>query len=771
MVSPKHLYFLLLIILHCFNLVGQEIKVAGQPAQLDIRKAGENSIRVTLKPVSFKDDFPYTPALAEIEYASPVISLKKIDKSIKRTVGKLIVEVLPNPLTLIISNKQGQRIQHLTFTAEGTLKFHLNNQPIFGLGGGGSKPDSTVNWRNLAVEYDRRGRYDTMQPRYQKDAYGSRNPAPMLIEPGCWAIFVSSPWVEVDLLNKEYGIFIDRKYNSESLIPQTFKNQKLFLSKGLPPADKVLNGLFDFFVFDSHDPAKLMKDYSEITGKSVLPPKWALGYMQSHRTLEDDKQMLAIVDTFRAKQIPVDAVIYLGTGFTPKGWNLEQPSFEFNPNVFKSDPKEFISDLHKRNVKVILHITPWDRDSLPTLQGTIPPRKDEIVDASHIQTYWNQHKVLISKGVDGFWPDEGDWLNLYERIKRHQLYYQGLLSSVPNTRPWSLLRNGFPGIAQWGGWIWSGDTQSSWKSLEAQIAVGLNFSVSISPFWGTDIGGFFPNDELTGELYARWFQFAAFTPLFRSHGITWQTRLPWGWGLSDMGPKETSTPPLQSEMNNKTIEPITKKFDELRYQLLSYNYTLAYETRSTGMPMMRPLWLQYPDDEIGRKIGDQYLWGSEMLIAPVYQKNATSRKVYLPKGDWYNWWTNKKESGEKTINCKVDLSTIPIYVHAGAIIPFDPVRQYTNQEVSEPTLLKVFKGADGQFTLYDDDGISLDYINNTGSWIKISWNEKEKELTLASESPKGAKNVIKSRTFTVQLLPDNEIKTISFNGKTEKVKF
>ena len=159
--------------------------------------------------------------------------------------------------------------------------------------------------------------------------------------------------------------------------------------------------------------------------------------------------------------------------------------------------------------------------------------------------------------------------------------------------------------------MWSGDTESSWKTLEAQIAVGLNYSLSIGPFWGSDIGGFYANSELTGELYARWFQFAAFCGSFRAHGRTWWTRLPWGWGGSDMGPREfnnTNAPIpagdrrniLETEMNNPAIEPVARKYDELRYQLLPYTYTLAREARDSGLPLMRALWVHYPDDPQAR---------------------------------------------------------------------------------------------------------------------------------------------------------------------------
>ena len=473
---------------------------------------------------------------------------------------------------------------------------------------------------------------------------------------------------------------------------------------------KIVPGLYDFFVFDAHDPAQLMKDFSLITGPAVLPPKWALGYMQSHRTLEDDGQMIGIVDSFRTKKIPLDAVIYLGTGFTPRGWNKMQPSFEFNPDVFKRRPESVIADMHARHVKVVLHMVPWDRDKLPTLHGSIPARAGEQLDASHISNYWKQHEDLIKKGVDAFWPDEGDWFDLFERIKRHQLYYQGPLSTTPGIRPWSLHRNGYPGIAQWGGWVWSGDTDSSWKTLEAQVAVGINHSLSIAPFWGSDIGGFFPNEELTGELYARWVQFASFCASFRAHGRTWWTRLPWGWGLNELGPLEGKKYPLASELNNKSIEPIAKKFIELRYQLMPYTYTLAWEARNSGMPFMRALWLHYPKDAKAAGIGSQYLWGRDLLIAPVFKKGATTRDVYLPGGDWYDWWTNEKKQGGKTISREVDLATMPVYVRAGAIIPFDPVRQYADEIVQGPTTLKVYTGANGDYTLYDDDGISQDYL-------------------------------------------------------------
>jgi alpha-glucosidase (family GH31 glycosyl hydrolase) len=493
--------------------------------------------------------------------------------------------------------------------------------------------------------------------------------------------------------------------------------------------------------------------------------------MQSHRLLEGDEQMLEIVDTFRAKRLPIDAVIYLGTGFTPRGWNTEQPSFTFNPEVFTREPEEVIADLHERHVKVVLHVVPPSAAQLPRLHGNVPARETETVDASHIQTYWEKHVPLLQAGVDAFWPDEGDHFDLESRLNRHKMYYQGPLSAQPNRRPWSLHRNGHLGVARWGGWMWSGNTDSSWRTLEAQIMVGLNHSLSLSPYWGSDIGGFYPNEELTAELYIRWFQFAAFTPSFRGHGKTWWTRLPWGWGLREMGPQEHPTNPLPSELGNRAIEGIARKYAELRYRLLPYNYALAWQARNTGMPLMRPLWLHYPQDDLAAGIGTEYLWGRDLLVAPVVESGTMVREVYLPQGLWYDWWSGERQPGGGTVTRVVDLETMPLYARAGAIIPLDPPRQYISQDVTEPTELRVYRGSDGEFTLYDDDGITLNYLEGKATLTRLTWNDEASTLTIAPVSSNNAERRPDSRQFRIDLVPDDKSRLVTYLGKRVTVDF
>jgi alpha-glucosidase/alpha-D-xyloside xylohydrolase len=718
----------------------------GQPAELTIRPAGAHGARITLTPWDGKRDLPKNPALVAAADTKPALRIRQLDTPATVEVGGMKVTVQPSPLRVTFSAPDGAAIQELTFQDDGGVDFRLDGQPVLGLGGGGPKPEKGQDWRRQPVEFDRRGRLHAMQPRWQSGAYGSRNPVPLLVGTGGWGLFFATPWGRIDLREPASGRFLPVAAQDLGETRQTFGNQQKNLGKGLPPRSTFVPGLLDVFVFDARRPADLVKDIATISGAAAMPPKWALGYMQSHRTLEDDAQMVGIVETFREKRIPLDAVIYLGTGFTPRGWNTMQPSFDVNPAVFQRDPKRVFADLHAHHVNVVLHMVPWDRDKLP------------VLDDAHMPDYWKQHEPLVKAGVDGWWPDEGDWLDLHERLERHRLYHDGPLSTQPDRRPWSLHRNGYLGIARWGGWIWSGDTDSAWKALEAQVAVALNASLSLSPYWGSDIGGFFTKPELTGELYARWFQFGAFCPSFRSHGQDWWARLPWAWGLGKQGVRETKNAPPTSALNDPEIEKIARRYAELRYQLLSYNYSLAWETRQTGLPFMRALWLHYPDDGKARGIGSEYLWGRDLLVAPVFEKGATTRKVHLPAGTWYDWWTGKKIAGGREITREVDLATMPIYARAGAIIPLDPVRQYTGEPVKAPLTLRIFPGADGSFTLYEDDGSSLDYLEGKFALTAFAWDDKARTLTIQPRSP-----AVRAQTFRIVL--GGREKTVAYRGK------
>ena len=266
-------------------------------ARLDIRAAGEAAVRVTIRPIDSKQVFPYTPALIQREYPKPIITLQKLDsnlKPVKAKVGHLTVEVTAKPLTVLVTTSDNKPVQKITFTPDGKMSFVLDGHPVLGLGEGG--PKQSGKWQDDKVEFDRRGRAHVLQPRYDTMAYGSRSPVALLAGTGGWGLFVATPWGDIDLTSKETGTFTP----AVPIVPGTVvsRRQQRAGRIGLPPPGWKTD-VYDVFVFDAHEPAKFMKDVSTISGPAVLPPRWALGYMQSHRTLEDDAQIVSIVDTFR----------------------------------------------------------------------------------------------------------------------------------------------------------------------------------------------------------------------------------------------------------------------------------------------------------------------------------------------------------------------------------------------------------------------------------------------------------------------------------------
>jgi alpha-glucosidase/alpha-D-xyloside xylohydrolase len=267
----------------------------------------------------------------------------------------------------------------------------------------------------------------------------------------------------------------------------------------------------------------------------------------------------------------------------------------------------------------------------------------------------------------------------------------------------------------------------------------------------------------------RWFQFGAFCPLFRSHGRTWKLRLPWGWNTGDLGPNEISgygdsANPDPRELHNAQVEPVCRKYLELRYRLMPYLYSAVRECCTTGLPVMRGLWLHYPDDSNAAARGDEYLWGRDMLVAPVTDKGATSRTLYLPRGRWYDFWTEEQIAGGREITSAVDLATMPIYVRAGAILPLGPIKQYTDENVNAPTTLSVFPGADGQFLLYEDDGRSFRYRKGEWMGISLAWDDRARVLSLRPAD--GSRMLPPSpRSFRVRVAPATESRTVEFDGR------
>jgi len=742
------------------------LRFAGSPAELVISEVSERTVRIELSPLDDQGK-PRPAAGSSVLVPFRVkekLRVRELDREKQIRVGELRISLKAHPLTVSV-HRDGKRVQELAFddgAATNAGVAFRTEAPVLGLGEG-------------AQQLDRRGAFYPMEPSWggwNRPVLGSVVPSPFVIGTEGWALFAHRPEGQFDLREGK-GRFLPRY-----------------------PTNAPPSGL-DLFVIVLNEPADALTEYTRLTGRPVMPPKWALGYFQSHRTLAGPEEPLEIARTFREKNLPCDAVIYLGTGYCTNGWNTGHGSLEFNPNAFV---KENVKALHDLNFKLVLHVNRAPRNLYGSFDDSRSGPSDALSPSDgerdgvrgsrrHILDYWARHRDLFALGVDGWWPDDGDELPLEARLTRHRCYYEGPLLDRSNVRPWSLHRTGYAGSQRYGGWIWSGDVDGKWETLAAHVSVGINHGLSLTPFWGSDTGGFYPTRELTGELYARWFQFSAFCSSFRSHGRTWHLRLPWGWNTGEFGPIEHGPaerrgftgdirrPPQHpdpSELHNPDIEPICRKYLELRYRLLPYNYSLAREASDTGLPMMRALWLHYPNDAEAVKLGSQYLWGRDLLVAPVIEKGAKVRRVYLPEGNWFDWWTGRKVEGKRWIDRPVDLATLPLYARAGAIVPLDPVRQFTAQTVAGPTTLRVHPGANGEGILYDDDGQSLGYRNGSDPktiWIRIRWDDSARRLTLEPDErmkkwPGGA------RVFTVEAVGgDAQPKQIEFRGRRVSVNF
>ena len=600
------------------------------------------------------------------------------------------VHINREPLRITVVDRAESVRQEIEFETDSTsVRFRLGSQPVFGLGEG--------------LTGDRRGTKDAMrngQSSPELRTIGSRVPIPWLMSPEGWGIFVGLPLGTFDLTG-EVGV---------ASSPVATSTRNVYLILGDSPAE-VLNG------------------YAELTGFPHLPPLWSLGYLQSHRTLANREEVLEIANTFRGKKLPCDGLIYLGTGFCSSGWNTGHGSFTFNAKAFP-DPQKMLDELHRAHFKVMLHVVPPH-----DFHGKITDSGSAIHSTGDAVPYWAEHVALERLGVDGWWPDEGDLLPPEARLERNQMYWEGQIRAHPDRRPFALHRNGYAGLQKYG-WLWSGDVDATWETLAAQVANAINVGLCGIPYWGTDTGGFVPTRELTPELYVRWFQFSAFCPLFRSHGRAWKLRLPWGWDLGTAGPLEGAETlgdwPAEPDLHDPDVERICRKYLELRYQLLPYIYSTFEQAHRSGLPPIRPLWFTHPDDEKALHCADQYMWGDHILVSPVLERAATQRKVYLPPGIWWDFWKNQSTRIERgsELNCEVDLATIPLYARAGAIVPMGPVRQYVTEHSDEPVTLRIYPGADGRFSWYQDDGISFAYQHGHYLRIDCSWEDSARKLTL-----------------------------------------
>jgi len=354
--------------------------------------------------------------------------------------------------------------------------------------------------------------------------------------------------------------------------------------------------------------------------------------------------------------------------------------------------------------------------------------------------YWkNIDTSLFAKGVDAWWLDtdepetEGREDNILVDHKMHigsgaryaniyPLWHsegvsQGQQQASDKKRVFILSRSAYAGSQRLGVTAWSGDVLSDWETFKRQVPAGLNYSISGNPYWTTDIGGFISggnlNDPKFRELFIRWFQFGTFSPIFRVHG----TRYPDENELWSYGPD---------------AQKILLEYDNLRYRLLPYIYSQAWQITSNHATLMRPLVMDWRDDVEAQNTGDEYLFGPAILVAPVTTQGATTRRVYLPKSTWYDFWTGAKIDGGKYISAEAPMDKLPLFVRAGSILPMGPNMEWSTQKPADPIEIRIYPGADADFTFYEDENDNYDYTKGKHATIQLHWNDQAKTLTIGA---------------------------------------
>ncbi|MDR6842163.1 TIM-barrel domain-containing protein [Pseudoxanthomonas sacheonensis] len=526
--------------------------------------------------------------------------------------------------------------------------------------------------------------------------------------------------------------------------------------------------MVDYYFVAGGSADQVIAGYRELTGKAVLLPKWAYGFWQSRERYKTQDELVGALAEYRKRQLPIDNIVLDWSYWPEDAWG----SHDFDKKNFP-DPDGMVKQVHDLHAQIMISVWPKFYPTTANYKeldaaGFMYKRNVEVgekdwIGAGYLNSfydpysekaqaiYWRQiNEKLNSKGFDAWWldadePDLHSNLDIGERKARTtptavgpsteffnsyplphtQGVYRGDRAADPDKRVFILSRKGYAGTQRNAVAVWSGDIVSRWDDMRDQISAGVNLSMSGLPNWTFDIGGFavekrYENQDPAHlpewrELNTRWYQFGAFVPLFRSHGQFPYREI---WNIAPEGT------PYYSSM---------AYYNRLRYTLLPYVYTLAGDTYHRDGSMMRSLAMDFPGDAKVRDINDQYLFGPAFLVAPVTAFKATQRPVYLPAGSvWYDFYTGQRHEGGQTLQAAAPLERMPLFVRAGAIVPTGPVQQYVDEKKDAPLTVVVYTGADGEFSLYEDDGKGYGYEKGEFSRIPLKWNEKTGELSIGA---------------------------------------
>jgi len=582
--------------------------------------------------------------------------------------------------------------------------------------------------------------------------------------------------VPLMLSSKGYGIFWNN--DSRSRFNNRFANY-LYISSEV--ADEI-----DYYFLYGPEFDNIIASYRELTGQAPMFGKWAYGFWQCKNRYKSQEEILGVAQKYRDLHIPVDDIVQDWFWWNRKG------EFVFNKNY--PDPKGMIDQLHRENFHLMISIWPffepgsanydymdkhgWFVDKFKYAKPPYHTDAMAVYDATNPEArkfYWDKvNQGLFRIGADAWWMDttepetEGQeenillnhklaagsgnrYVNVYPLLDTGAVY-DGQRSASDAKRVFILSRSAFAGSQRNAVTAWSGDINSDWFSFRRQIPAGLNFSLSGTPYWTTDVGGFVfgsPDDPAFRELFVRWFQYATFNPILRVHG----TRRPDENELWSYGPD---------------AQKILVGFDRLRYRMLPYIYSLAWKTTSEAYTPMRPLVMDFRGDVRAEDTGDEFMYGPAFLVGPVTEPAATTRQLYLPGARWYNFWTGSGQQGGSAISAIAPLEQMPLYVRAGSILPLGPDQEWSTEKPEDPIEIRVYPGADGDFALYEDENDNYNYEKGVHAVIPFHWDDARLTLTIGDRKGQFP-GMLENRTFQIVYVKDNHGVGIGPEDRPDKV--
>jgi alpha-D-xyloside xylohydrolase len=681
---------------------------------------------VVVAPMPDRSDFSVSEEGAKI-----VIATAKLKIIVNRSTNAIVYEDLSGKILLAEAGSEGKAMRPVTIVGDDTYNCETKfvspkNEALFGLG---CHPLDS-----LSVDY--KGRNQKMLIKYLTGA------------------------IPVLLSTRGYGLLWDNYSASDFYGAEAGNTQFRYVSES--------GNMVDYYFFFGPSFDQIIDSYRDLTGKAPMYPKWSFGLFQSQDRYKSQAEVLSVKDNYRNNHIPVDVVVQDWFWWSP----LPIGSHVMNAERYP-DPKAMIDELHRDHFHAMISIWPVFGKGTPnyealqkmgyltsiTWDNFVTKTFDTYYDAHNPKArdlYWEQAKdsVVARYGWDAWWvdqcePDNGellderrkavfsvgkgiDYFNTYS-LEHAKGLYKGWRADIPGKRAFFLIRQAFAGSQGNAATLWSSDVTTTFNALRNQVPQAINACVSGIPYWTSDIGGYISHVDPDGipdwsrpgnrEVFIRWFQFGVFSPIFRIHGKGERALFSKNWDVP--------------------TKAILLKYDQLRYRLLPYIYSMAGAVTQKNYTPMRSLAFDFREDSNVYRIPDQYMFGPAFLVNPVTRPLFTgananhvakSRNVYLPKKtQWIDFWTGKRLEGGRSVTAAAPLDILPLYVRAGSIVPMGPYLEYATEKPADTIELRIYPGADGKFTIYEDENDGYDYENGQFATIPMGWDDRGHVLTIGKE--------------------------------------